>query len=267
MLYFFTCISCNKKNIQKPIWINKGSAYYVNSDSFIFKSNTKEWKASMLTFTQPIVLNVSYNNDILKVNWHENKGVVDGPAHICLQSGNQSFFYPMYLQNKMQQSIIIKDYRSPKTVNPDSSLIQQSIKHEIDFNRNIEPNINGAYFLEENTALAPIVKTSRAIAAEPITANYMQAGTATNVPLKASYNTTLQQYEIVAGTMYDAHKNIIANGTNVVFEYSNNSSKGIMNATTINGIATVLLPIHANENWTVVATINNIKSKKINIVK
>jgi hypothetical protein len=221
----------------------------------------------MLTFTQPIVLNVSYNNDILKVNWHENKGVVDGPAHICLQSGNESFFYPIYLQNKMQQSIIIKDYRSPKTVNPDSSLIQQSIKHKIDFNRNIQPNINGSYFFEEKIVIAPIVKTFRANANEPITASYMQAGTATNIPLKATYNATLQQYEIIAGTIYDGYKNIIANGTNVVFEYSNNSSKGIINATTINGIATVLMPIHSNENWNVVATINNIKSKKINLVK
>ncbi len=221
----------------------------------------------MLTFAQPIELNTFFKNGILKLKWIENTGLVEGPAHICLQSESEVFFYSIFLKNKNQPSIILKDYRSPKTVNPDSSLIQQSIKHQIDANRNIQSYLNGTYFLEEQLALAPIAETFRALAPEPLTASYILPGTATNIPIKASYNNTLQVYEIIVGTIYDAYKNIIADGTNVVFEYSSNTVLGKISATTKNGNASVLLPLYDNENWSVIACINNIKSEKINLVK
>jgi hypothetical protein len=263
--FFLALFSCTHKNSPQPIWLNQNSSDCYTSDTFLFKSNTKNWQTYLYTFAQPIPLHVDEHNDTLKINMDTTNGIIEGPAQICLQREEETIFYPIFIKNKINTSVITRDYRSPKTVNPDSSLIQQSIKLQFDLNRNIQVNKNDEYFFEEKITIAPIVKTSRALANEPITANYLQAGTVTNIPLHASYNNNLKQYIITAGPMYDAYKNIISEGTNVVFEFTSNTHKGLLNATTINGLATVFLPITNNDNYSVMARINTITSTKINI--
>jgi hypothetical protein len=258
-------LSCSKKEATKPLWINGNKVSYSTTDTFIFITNEKNWTASLFSFVQPLPTILNASNDTIFVQLNAAKGVLNGKAQLCLQQGNSTFNYSFYLQNKVDSTSILKDYRSPKTVNPDSSLLQHRIIHHIDSNRNIIKVKNNDYFFENSVTFSPKVKTYRAIENEPLTAHYVQAGSATAIPIQAKYNEPVQQYEIQVGIIYDAHKNIISDGTNVAFEYSNTQSKGIANATTLNGIAKVILPISKNIGYSIVAKINKIKSKPLKL--
>jgi hypothetical protein len=258
-------LSCNKKDATKPLWINGNKTTYSTTDTFIFITKEKKWTANLLSFVQPLPTTITTSNDTLFVQLNAAKGILDGKAQLCLQQGSTAFIYTFNLQNDTTSSSILKDYRSPKTVNPDSSLLQHRIIHHIDSNRNIVKIENNDYFFEDRITFLPTVKTYRAIKNEPLTAHYVQAGSANAIPIKATYNEALQQYEIKVGVIYDIHKNVISDGTNVEFEYSNALSKGIANATTLNGAAKIILPILKNNGFSIVATIHQTKSETLKL--
>jgi hypothetical protein len=268
ILTYIICLlifSCKQKEIKKPIWVNNSKSVYTSADTFIFITNGKKWEANLVSFIQPLPITSKFSNDSLFIQLNPSKGVVEGLAQLCLQNGKATHVYHFYLQNESKSITKLKDYRSPKTVNPDSGLLQHRIKHVIDENRNIVSGENGSLFFEDKLQFSPIVKTYRAIANEPLTAHYVQAGSATSIPIVALYNENLKQYEIKVGVIYDANQNIIADGTNITFEYSNASTKGIANATTLNGIAKILLPFTKNSGYNLVAKIHQTKSVTIKL--
>jgi len=225
-----------------------------------FKSSGTNWKARLQSFTQPIPLKTEYLDSGFVINIQNEQGVTEGPAQIILSNGNQHFYFPVLLRNR-QTTAAPKDYRSPKTVNPDSSLQQQSIRHQVDASRNILISGN-QYFKEEEITLAPKAGTSRAMANVPLSAYYVQPGSCVAISVKSQYSKENNLFTVTAGPLKDKYNNKVADGTLVAFIYGDNEQTWRMEAALLDGEATVFIPaankkysLHVKVNETVSGTI------------
>ncbi|MFY7965792.1 MAG: hypothetical protein ACOVO1_12910, partial [Chitinophagaceae bacterium] len=122
ILLLSTYISCTSKQATKPFVINKMDTLSLNNFHLSFITKNKNWTATLFTFNQPIDLVVKQNNDTLNVSYYSEKGFIEAPAKICLINNEVKFWFNCYLRNSTETTAYIKDYRSPKPVNPDSSL-------------------------------------------------------------------------------------------------------------------------------------------------
>ena len=231
-----------------------------------FKTDLKDWTATLITFTQPIKLTTKYEDGKLIAAAVSLNGITEGPAQICLKNKKNIFFYEVSLQNDFLPSVKYKDYRSPKTLNPDSSLIQQKIIHSIDSFRNIiiTPAYKN-YFHEEEISLSPKASITRAIAAEPITAYYVLPGSCINIPVKFNYNDSLQSYVVTAGPLKDKHNNIVANGTKLNFIYNDDEQTSVIEVSLLNGFAKTSIPSSQKGSYKLIVKINDTYSLPIKL--
>jgi hypothetical protein len=257
VLTFFLA-SCKSKQLEKPIWVNNSSTVVIPIDSLQFKTPVKGWKAELLSFIQPIPLIISYNDTGFYILSKTSTGAIEGRAQICLSKGKNYFYYPISIYNKPMAAVSVKEYRSPKTVNPDSSLVQQKIKHRIDQWRNLSPDsLTHKFFFEEIIVLKPKAGTFRAQADKSLTSFYMQPGSCTNIPVVMEYEKTENVYNVTAGPMTDKYGNKIADGTKAVFIYNDGNTDYRMESSALNGFAssnipaekghTMHLSVHINE--------------------
>ncbi len=267
LFYLCTLLACKSSIIEKPVWINEEASITAPDFQLKFNTNIKNWKAVILGFTQPLPLVIQYQDSNIVVSLQNEKGIIEGPAQICLYTNDTYFYYPVNLQNKSFITADTKDYRSPKTVNPDSSLLQQSILHKIDNNRNLvyafEKN---EYFLEKEISLLPNASISRAIEDKPITAFYVLPGSCTSIPLSGTYNAEKNIFKIIAGPLKDKYNNTVADGTLVSFIYTNNIKTCRMESTLLNGFAYINIPSDNKMKFQLRAEINNTVSKTIHIL-
>ncbi len=257
--------ACNKP-VDKPVWLNPQPIISYPDVQVQFKSNTNNWSASLISFIQPIPLSIKYNSDGFTVLNENKNGVIEGPAQICLSSGSEYFYYPVNLQNKEWSAVTHKDYRSPKTVNPDSSLHQQRMVHDINQYRNLvytEKKSN--YFFEEDIMLAPKAGNYRAISNEPLTAYYIQPGSCVNIPVKAIYNKQKDLYEVTAGPLKDKYDNQVADGTLVAFIYTDNKTTNRMEAASLHGYASVFIPAKGQSTVSLKTKVNETTSATIQL--
>ncbi len=248
------------------MWINSTDNLYYPKLKLEFKTDLKDWTATLLTFTQPIKLTTKYEDGKLIASAVSLNGITEGPAQICLKNENNIYFYEVSLQNEFISPVKYKDYRSPKTVNPDSSLLQQKIIHSIDSFRNIviTPAYKN-YFHEEEILLLPEASITQAITSEPITSYYVLPGSCESIPVKFTYNDTLQSYLVTAGLLKDKYNNVAANGTKLNFIYFDSMQTYIMEASLLNGFAKISIPSPQRVSYNLIVKINNTYSSPINL--
>jgi hypothetical protein len=240
ILYLF---ACNSKPIEMPIWLNTQKNISLPSGSLSFQSNNKNWKAILLSAAQPIPLQINYTGAGFTIWLRNHFGVTEGPAHLILSHKQQQFVYAVNLCNDTTRNITTMDYRSPKTVNPDSSLVQQQILHSIDTWRNlIAPQESGNYFEAHLSRLTPTAGTFRAQTEKPITAYYVQPGTINNIEISATYNKAENVFIATTKPLKDKHNNIAANGTSIFFIYTDGQKHFQMETSLQNGRATARIP-------------------------
>lgn len=265
-LYTFlliTILSCKRNKIEKPILLNKEKKIILPHDSFSFQTKEKKWKAVLMSFTQPILLHPAYTTNGFTLHLQAKFGITEGPAHLILSSNNQQFIYEVNLINDTTGKITEKDYRSPKTVNPDSSLAIQKIIHSIDEWRNLVYNNQSIQYFKENMiSLSPTTGTFRAQAEKPITAFYIQPGSTVNVTVNSTYNKNVNEFIVTAGPLKDKHNNTVANGTKVSYFFTDGENHYRMESTLQNGIAIAKIPntgklykLYAKVNETISPTI------------
>jgi hypothetical protein len=265
-LVLLHCISCKTPTLQQPVWINEKDTVIIPESEFIFSTEVNTWRAWLLTATQPVQLTNDYQNKKLVASALHKKGITEGPARICLQSDEQFFFYPVYIINSDTTPVINRDYRSPKTVNPDSSLGQQRIIHQYDINRNIEQTQRGHHFFYENEIrLSPVTATYRAIELEPLTSFYVQPGSCVSIPVSATFNSDKQVYDVIAGPLKDKDGNIVADGTSIAFIYTNGKETSRMEVSLLKGYAQALLPVLQKNGYTLIVRVNKTVSTKITL--
>lgn len=265
VLFFFACA---QKKATAPVWLNHANRMTIPTDTLFFSSSVKkQWKASLLSFIQPIQLEVMPNSEGFMIYLKEKTGITEGPAQLLLQHDDVSFFYPIQFQNASPGVIAQKDYRSPKTVNPDSSLHQHRMLYTTTQWRNLEQlNQSTQYFAENILNLTTKAGSYPAQENNPVTTFYVQPGSVKNIYLFASYQPSNNCYRVETGQLKDVYNNIIANGTNVVFSYWNKNIVHKMEALTIDGKASITIPA-AEEGYAIAATIGQYSSPIISINK
>ncbi len=218
LLAWFGC----RKTEDQAIWINSSSTIHAPTDSFIIKTNSSEWLAVLTSFIQPIPLErIIYKNHLVfKIKNYT--GLTEGPADLVLEhsKSGKKYFYNFLLKNNTAGTVTLMDYRSPKTVNPDSSLDQQSIVHHIDHWRNIVADT--AYptlFFEKILKITPMAGTYQAQENKPISSFYVQPGSVEAINLNYRIDENQNVYQITAGPLKDKFQNLLADGTQVVFLY------------------------------------------------
>lgn len=265
---FIVVAACNKRSIEKPVWVNQADTLFLPGHQLEFTTAEKEWKVTLLTPAQPIQLTTVFTNGKLLAKLLHKKGITEGSAEICLQSVKQSFFYGVYIVNKDSAAFISKEYRSPKTVNPDSSLKQQRIVHSFDIHRNILPiQTNHKYFFEEEISLASKVGVYRAVQKEALTSFYIQAGSCTNIPVKSVYKKETDCYYVTVGPLKDKYNNTVANGTAVAFIYTDKEQTYRMESALLNGFAIAIIPAEAAKQFTLTVRVNETFSNAIHLTK
>lgn len=257
-------VSCSKNKLSVPMPLSQEDNIYVQDINLFFKTNHNNWKAHLYTFNQPIELNTKYENNQLNVWYKTSKPNLEGSVKVCLSANDTCFCYNYYLQNKNNLIQFVKDYRSPKTVNPDSSLHHDKIFYVIDEAQNLKVK-NNRIFNQEQVLLEPIVKTTNAIENDNLTAYYVQPGSIKNIEIFFIKDTQSNNFIISTSLLKDKHDNIVANGTKICFEsvLLNKISKAY--APTINGLASVKLPITVYKGFTLKAYSNNIYSSNITL--
>jgi len=255
--------ACNNKKLDKPVWVNQSDTLSLPGKALLFSAKEKNWKAVLQTMTHPVPLITIYKSGKLLVTTENNSGITGGPAQICLFRGTNYFFYPVYLENSSFHPLT-KEYRSPKTVNPDSSLLQQRIVYTIDEHRNISAGKKD-YFFEEEIQLAPKAGIYRAIKDEPLTAYYVQEGSCTGIPLQSGFLKEENAYRVTAGPLKDKYGNTVANGTLVAFNYSDGKYVWRTEAALQDGYAYLLIPAERDKKYSVNAKVNEAISKTIQL--
>jgi hypothetical protein len=194
-------------------------------------------------------------------------GITEGPAQLCVYIEEDYFFYPVYLLNTNAGTVIHKEFRSPKTVNPDSSLKQQRIIYNIDKYRNILYKQNTSkYFNEAQITLAPKAGVYRAVKEEALSSYYMQPGSCTAIPIASVYKNEKACYCVTAGPLKDKYNNTVADGTLVAFVYTDQQQTYRMEASLLGGFVTVIIPAQQNKTYKLKAFVNETVSKQINLV-
>ena len=264
-LLLFT--ACGPQSVEQPVWLNRTEVLSLPGTPMQFDGTTGNWQACLLSFSQPIPLSVQNTATGFMATLDAPGGVLEGPAQLCVWLNDQRFYYPVTIRNRVTPAVSQRDYRSPKTVNPDSSLVQQAIREAIDPYRNLVPIRDTAtYFGEENRALAPKVGTYRAISHEAISSYYVQPGSCTQIPIQATYRTETNSYFVKAGPLADKHANTVADGTHIDFIYTGGTDTYRMEATVLNGHATVLIPANEQQQYQLTARIYNTVSRTINLI-
>ena len=260
-------MSCKTHSSKMPVWNNSSDTIVLADAQLVFTTNDKNWEATLLTFIQPIKLSTAFINGKLSVSVLHKTGVVEGPAQICLSSGSEHFYYPVFLVNKNQQPIAAKEYRSSKTVNPDSSLTQQRMIHKIDINRNLVAlNKKNQFFFEGLISVSPKTGIYHIVKKEGLSAFYVQPGSCVSIPLKAVFENEKKSFSVTAGPLKDAYGNLVANGTMVAFDFNSSNGVNRQEVPLLNGYATIILPLIDKDYHLVQAMVNETVSKKIFLI-
>lgn len=267
LISVLTYLQACEETIEKPLRVNETSNFVFSKDTMHFKSNRKNWSAILYSFTQPIILTVVPEKEGFYMTTNRKTGITEGPANLCLINGDKRYFYTFNLMNKLDTTTLLVDYRSPKTVNPDSCLNQQSIRYCLDNYKNIKLWDNIHYFQEKEYILPPIAKTYRAIDSQPITAYYMQPGSCVLIPIHYRFISEKNQYEVTVGKLLDKYGNNIANGSLIRFIYTGGEKNYRQESMVKDGYASAIIPAIDNPTYTLYAETNSVKSETIMLAR
>lgn len=259
--------ACQNKPVERPVWLNPSATLVVPGKALPFSSKQGVWQATLLSFAQPLPLVVQAREGGFTVNLTSAVGIIEGPAQLYLSSKDEHIVYAVNLRNKAQSVVTAIDYRSPKTVNPDSSLAQQRTRHGIDLYRNLCPiGQKPLYFQEDELTLSPRAGTFRAIPDKEISSFYVQPGSCTQLPIQATYQPKTNSYRVLAGPLTDRYNNTVADGTQVEFVYTDGVYTHTMEAALLHGVAMVNIPADSPARYRLSASIHTTVSRTIDLV-
>ena len=256
--------ACKSESSHKPIMIDNRDTIFLPLQNIKFETSSIGWKAELLSFIQPIPLDIHYNKKGLVLSKKSKHGILEGPGKICLSNGNDYFYFNVYLKNSSTPIINEIDYRSPKTVNTDSSLVQQKLIFKIDHWRNIaELNEEGYFFDESQLKLTELTGTYRAQAEIPLSSYYVQSGSCVSIPIKYEFLKHEKQFKIIAGPLKDKFNNLSADGTVVKFYFNVDSKTHLMEKVLLKGFAEIELSAVNFYGAQLYAEVKNTQSKTI----
>ena len=230
-LYCLIGVGCRQHLPEPPVILYLPDELFAGRpDSVVLgvKGETADWQFFLLSDRQPISLTAYLKGHTWVIPLSFARDFYQGPASLCCAHGNRRFFYPLLFvaDTALARHIVKKEYRSPKTVNPDSSFWQESICFDLDISRNILPwprrhkDMITPYFYSDSIRLSPVART---IVVQPplnISAVYVQPGSADQLSVRGVFDKERHCFFISADNIRDSYGNLIADGTSVCFLYT-----------------------------------------------
>lgn len=257
-------LGCQKDPVTKPILKNPNATYVVNQDKLLFEAEVSEWQAWVSTPVQVVYPQVTQQDKHLSISINPKNGVIEGPAFLTLQSGADQFVYPIYLKNPETNSQLV-DLRSPKTVNTDSSMIQQQILYSYDFSGNLSVLDGGSYFKENTIGLTPKTGTFKGMTPTTESSFYIDPGTVSEIPLSFTQDDNSGTVTLKAGPLVDRYNNEVADGTLVLFLLEKDDQRKKIEAVVKDAYSLLTLPYSEVEKGTIKVTIAHISSQTLTI--
>lgn len=258
--------SCTKDSAERPLPLIEITRLSLPLEHISFQASGREWEAVLYTYIQPLSLEVNYTNSGFSISQKDDLGIVEGPGRICLKSGTNYFYYEVLLENRDGGVTTERDYRSPKTVNADSSLSHQRIAFIVDEWSNVIDSAESSHFFEEKEiSLTSRVGIYRTQAKLPLSAYYIQPGSCTSVPLHSEFRPEASIYKVVAGPLQDQYGNVVAEGTMVAFIYDDGQYTNQMEVMSLNGYATIEVSSVGSTVYNLFAKVNETVSSTIQL--
>ncbi|NND07789.1 MAG: hypothetical protein HKN87_15540 [Saprospiraceae bacterium] len=258
--------SCSNDAAERPLPTSEITRLSIPLENISFQASGREWEAVLFTFIQPLSLEVIYTNSGFYVSQKDDLGVVEGPGRICLKSGNSHFYYEVLLDNRDVGVTTAKDYRSPKTVNVDSSLSHQRIAFILDeWSNVVDPGGSLHFFEEQEIILTSRVGVYRTKVKTPLSAYYIQPGSCTSVPLHYEFRPKANIYKVMAGPLQDQYGNMVGEGTMVAFVYDDGQYTNQMEVMSQNGYATIEVSSSGSTVYSLFAKVNETFSSTIQL--
>ncbi|KKO89640.1 hypothetical protein AAW12_18620 [Sphingobacterium sp. Ag1] len=241
-IVLFSLFSACTKEISAPQWPlnNYDLVLPANDISFDWSPN-ENYRAILYSFSQPIELSTAIENGKLNVSLHQVTGVTEGPAELLLL-GKNVYHFPLSIKNKGHNQPNAKTFYSPRTFNPDSSLIQQRLSILIDKDRNLHPISSTEFFGEQSYTVSAKAGIYCPEQNNPLSCYYVNPGTCSSIPININrVSDSLLQVE--AGPLVDQFNNLIANGTLAQFILTEEEKTTISEVLVQKGYAKIKLTI------------------------
>ncbi|KPM47313.1 hypothetical protein [Jiulongibacter sediminis] len=259
LLFLLFSTSC-EKTVSVPVWLNQANTLSFQDLHLSIKAEGEISEARLYTASKTFSLKIKKDENFELSIPEEVEGIIEGPAILLIDLDGEQFVYEFYLVNQIICGSERVDYRSPKTVNPDSVLEHQQIIHYIDDFRNIMQPENKPLFEEHILGLTGKSGFYEAIENEPITNYYVQPGTATKLPI--AIKKEKNELGVSIGPVTDAIGNLIADGTLISIYYTSNEVEYQMQTIIRNGYASIPLNT-SKEISNIYAVTNGLKSSVI----
>jgi len=206
---------------------------------------------------QPVELEVENHTTGFNIIASNRSIFTEGSALILVSKAERAYFFPVHLVDTLEHSYRSVDYRSPKTVNPDTGLEQQAIRWKTDENKTLVEGKDQDFFKEYRRFLSPRTATKRAIEDEPLSTYYVRPGSVSSIPLSIRKNDATSEWDVMAGPLKDAYQNTLADGTEVSFRWESANSYYVQTARSLNGFAEIKVPVDPSMKICVHAEIQN----------
>lgn len=237
--------ACSKP-VSAPLMVTDMDTIQLPAGTIRLLSTAQDWKAVLQTVTQPVQLRTAYKGDTMILTAGDRGGYIEGPVTLDLYRHDQHYYYHGSLKNSSSGGVSMVEYRSPKTVNPDSGLQQQRIVLQMDDNRNLHDDGNNTmYFSEAKMTINAKAGTYPGRHAnrnqDALSAYYVEPGSATQIVWQGIEIKDKNLYRIMVGPLLDRYGNLVADGTWVRFEDVMASGVQVNETMTRNGKAYLLL--------------------------
>ncbi len=245
MKYFiltpFLFMTCFQEQLIKPKLLNTSFILRPYRDTIYFRSPYKAWNIEVYGSVQPISFIYSHLDDVLTIVPKYCLSIPASFIHVVLSTGNHFYIFRFQFQNNFQ-TVSNRKYRSPKSINTDSALIQYSLEHTISSNRNIiyRP-IHDSYFEEKALMIDPLAGTFTEDVNDPRSSFYVQPGSPSEIKLSYYYDSTNGYYRILTNSLVDIFGNTIANGTAITFYVKNRKHYKIYEQVIIGGVSSIVV--------------------------
>lgn len=255
---------CKKKvDSTEPVIVAFQDTIFSNiGGKYIFKVSPRtQWTTRIQTFRQTYELKNNILDSEMSIRVRLEDKFNEGDATLILSNGSHNYFYKLYLKNNYQKTNWKKfDFRSPKTVNTDSVLQHQSLLFYLDTLQNILMSDTQPYFPTQTVQLSPQTNKIQAIANQALTTYYITPGSPANIYLSMTYNEENNTHEIKSNVIMDKYKNVIADGTEVIFTMSKNGKIKTISTQTRGGVAMIEMALSEYEGCEIGASILFTKS-------
>ncbi|WP_026951444.1 hypothetical protein [Algoriphagus mannitolivorans] len=208
--------SCQEKEVKAPVWLNPSNQWGKDFPPLEFSVEESDWQAWLQTPLQPIFLKIDSQDEKLSLSLPEKNLWIQGQAILILGHKESRFHFPLYL-NKAESNSELVDLRSPKTVNTDSSLVQQQMLLIIDQAGNIDSLDKENLFKENYLSISPKTGTYSSDSGTPLSSFYVASGTPVSLSLKHRMDLAGQKIILETGPLNDAFGNQVPDGTLITF--------------------------------------------------